>query len=64
MAPIQTKKQDGLHFYWHIKEAEQDFPDDRDYGIFTRVRDMLNEFQFNCPDTYQRFEEQDKHQEV
>lgn len=51
-----NKEADGLHFYWHIKEAEQDFPDDRDYMAFLqRVRDMLNEFQFNCPDVYQRF---------
>ena len=55
MAPIQTKKQKDYISSW-IYEDENNFPHDRDYMAFLqRVRDMLNEFQFNCPVAYQRF---------
>ena len=51
-----NKEADGLHFYWHIYQAEQEFPDNPHYMAFLqRVRDILDDFQFNCPVSYQRF---------
>ena len=47
---------DGLHFFYHIYEDEMNSGDSPYRMAFLqRVRDMLSDFEFNCPPNYQRF---------